>query len=82
MAKTMTKLPKRIWRRDRPQVRAVPEYTEEMYERAFGHKKALNVMVRKWKVQDSRLYCWKCNGEVSNNDVKCPHCKAEIDKES
>jgi len=38
------KVPRRIWRRDRPQVRATPGYTDEIFERIFGHKHELNVM--------------------------------------
>lgn len=76
------KLPKRVWRRDRPQVRATSSYTKSMYERAFGHKYELNVMKRQWKY-DSTIecfLCYKCNATVMPDDIRCLNCQAEVDR--
>ena len=79
MAKSVTTLPKRCWRRDRIQVRAVPEYSRDMYVAAFGHEPPLNVMTRRWKERDGKMYCYKCNQEVSSYWHRCINCQAEID---
>ena len=26
------------------------------------------------------FFCWKCNGEMSDGTLVCPHCQAPVDK--